>query len=110
MPLKYLNDRVKKRVAKLPATSSRVYGIKAGGNASEWTFSAIKRNLTRLNLQRATSTAKLNFLSASWLSHDCSLAGVAKAIKIYQDAIRNTSDPQNAFKNIDWLTKLEPDC
>ena len=35
------------------------------------------------------------------------LAGVAKAIKIYQDAIRDKIDPKKAFKSTEWLTKLE---
>ena len=35
------------------------------------------------------------------------MAGVAKAIKIYQDAIRDKIDPKKAFKSTEWLTKLE---
>ena len=76
MPLKYLSKRVVKRIAKLPTSTSRVYRLKAGGNAAEWTFSTIKRNLTRLNLSGRSSTSKLNFLSASWLTRHCGLEGV----------------------------------
>ena len=74
--------------------------------------SAIKRNLTRLNLQghRSSSNAQLNFLSASWLSHDCGLEGVAKAVRIYQDSIEDQIDPNDAFQSVQWLTQLEPDA
>jgi hypothetical protein len=103
MPLKYLSKKVVKRIAKLPTSTSRVYRLKAGGNAAEWTFSAIKRNLTRLNLRGRSSTAKLNFLSASWLSRHCGLEGVAKAIRIYQESVEDHIAPSQAFKSTDWL-------
>ena len=107
LPKKYLHKRLWKRAAKLPTTSSRTYRVKAGGNAAEWTFSALKRNLTRLNLKRATSTASINFLSTAWLTKNPGLNGVAKGLQIYQDAIRDTCEPKKAFKSLDWLRTLE---
>ena len=86
-----------------------MYRLKAGGNAAEWTLSAIKRNLTRLNLRGRSSTSKLNFLSASWLARNCGLQGIAKAIRIFQDSIEDQIDPSKAFKSTEWLDQLKPD-
>jgi hypothetical protein len=78
-------------------------------NAAEWTFSTIKRNMTRLNLKSRSATAQLNFLSSSWLTHECGLEGVAKAIRIYQTAMKSQIGPKSAFKSTSWLTQLEAD-
>jgi hypothetical protein len=86
-----------------------VYRLKTGGNAAEWIFSTIKRNLTRLNLRGRSSTAKLNFLSASWLTRNCGLEGIAKAIRIYQDHIEDKVHPSKAFKCTEWLDQQEPE-
>ncbi len=56
-----------------------------------------------------TSTAKLNFLSSSWLTHSCGLQGVVKAVKVYKDAVTNAIEPHTAYKSTSWLTDLEPD-
>ena len=74
---------------------------------SENTFSVLKRNLTRMNLKGRTTKATLNMLSASWLTKHVGLEGVAKAIKIYQDAVTDNVAPVKAFKSLDWLTTLE---
>ena len=63
LPKKYIHKRFWKRAAKLPTTTSKTYRIKAGGNAAEWTFSALKRNMVRMNLARSTTTASVNFLT-----------------------------------------------
>ena len=107
MPKKYLHKRLWKRVAKLPTTSSRTFRMKAGGNCAEATFGALKRNLTRMNLSRSTTRASVNFLSAAWLSKHPGLKGVARAMKIYQDAIRDTCPPKDAYKCTKWLRTLE---
>ena len=51
-------------------------------------------------LKGRTQTASLNFLSASWLAKNPGLAGVAKGVQIYQDAMRDNGDPKMAFKSI----------
>jgi hypothetical protein len=107
MPKKYLHKRLWKRVAKLPTTSSRTFRMKAGGNGAEATFSVLKRNLTRMNLSRSTTRASVNFLSAAWLSKHPGLTGVASAMKIYQDAIRDTCPPKDAYKSTKWLRTFE---
>ena len=100
---------MKDRIAKLPTSTKSVYRLKAGGNACEWTFSAIKRNLARMNLKSKTKNSKLNFLSSSWLTKNCGMAGVSKALKIYQTAIEDTTNPVDAYKSVEWLTSLEPE-
>ena len=107
MPKKYLHKRLWKRVAKLPTTTSKTYRLKAGGNAAEWTFGALKRNLTRMNLKRSTSNASVNFLAAAWISKNPGLTGIAKAMRLYQDQIRDTCEPKAAFKCTKWLRTLE---
>ena len=64
IPLKSLCARVRRRVAKIPTTTQRTYRLKAGDNMAENTFGVLKRNLTRMNLKRSTSTASLNMLSS----------------------------------------------
>ena len=75
---------------------------------AENVFSVAKRNVTRMNLKGRTSNASLNFLSASWLARHPGLEGVAAAVRIYQDQIRDTTKPKDAFKSTDWLRALEP--
>ena len=44
---------------------------------------------------------------AKWRPRNPGLAGVAKAIKLYQEAVIDKIDPKKAFKATDWLTKPE---
>ena len=42
-------------------------------------------------------------------AHDAlGLEGVAAAVRAYQDGIRFTSNPRDAFVATDWLRSLEP--
>ena len=107
MPMKYLCKKLQKRVAKLDTTTKRIYRVKAGGNSAEGTFSVLKRNLTRMNLKGRSKRATLNVLSAAWLTKNAGLEGVAKAIRIYQSGILDTTPPADAFKSTSWLTTLE---
>ena len=77
IPISYLPKKMRKRVAKLPTTTSRFYRFKAGVNMAENVFSVVKRNLRRLNLMSQTTNAKINFLSSAWLHKHPGLAGVA---------------------------------
>ena len=61
-----------------------------------------------MNLKGRTATAPLIFLSASWLARHPGLEGVAAAVRIYQDNIRDTIKPKDAFKSTAWLRALEP--
>ena len=74
---------------------------------AESVFAIVKRNIVRMNLKGRTATASLIFFSASWLAKNPGLQGVAKAITIYQDAIRDACDPKVAFKSTEWLRNLE---
>ena len=107
LPRKFLHRRLWARAAKLPTTNKKTYRMKAGGNAAEWTFSALKRNLARLNLQRSTARASVNFLFSAWVNKSPGLEGVAKGIRIYLEQIKDTCHPKDAFKSLDWLRKLE---
>ena len=60
-----------------------------------------------MNLKNATSTGSVNFLSSAWLAKNPGLAGVAKGLQIYQDAIRDTCAPKDAFKSLAWLRTSE---
>ena len=108
IPMSTLTKKMRERVALLPTTNSRTFRMKAGGNMSEYTFSAVKRNLCRMNLRRSTTRASLNMLSASWLTKNVGLVGVVKAIKIYQDAITDEIAPVDAFTSTAWLKHNEP--
>jgi hypothetical protein len=107
IPLKYLRKRVRDRVVELPTSTRRLYRMKSGDQMAENVFSVIKRNITRMNLKGRPQKASLNFLSASWLAKNPGLLGVAKAIKIYQDAMRDCSDPKTMFKSTEWMTTCE---
>ena len=91
----------------MPGSTARTLRIKAGGNSAEWTFGAIKRNISRQNFQRATTTASLNLLSSAWLQKHPGLAGVARGIRVYMDAVVGKVSPQEAFKSTEWLTTQE---
>lgn len=108
IPMHYLSKRVQARVSTLPTTSRRTYKMKTGDQMAENIFSVIKRNVLRMNLKGRSANASLNFLSASWLTTHPGVEGVAKAITIYQDAIRDTCHPKMAFKSTEWLRVLEP--
>ena len=66
-----------------------------------------------MGLQR--SEAKLDttqfeeehYLSAAWLSKNPGLDGVVKAMKIYQDEMRDKVAPKCAYKGTEWLRTLE---
>ena len=66
-----------------------------------------KRGGKRLNLQRGSSRASVNFLSSAWLHKNPGLAGVAKAVKIYQDQNWNKIAPKQAFVSTSWLNTME---
>ena len=107
LPKKYLRKKLWKRAAKLPTTSTRTYRLKAGGNAAEWTFSVLKRNLTRLNLRRSTTKASVNMLSAAWICKNPGLEGIAKAFRTCYEEWKDKCPPKDAFKKTGWLTTLE---
>jgi hypothetical protein len=107
IPITSLCKRVRKRVAKLPTTTSRTYRMKAGNNRAEATFSTIKRNLRRLNLKSSTTRATINFLSSAWLHKHVGLDGVAKGVAIYQKYIMDSTKPQDAFKCAKIISQLE---
>ena len=44
---------------------------------------------------------------ADGLHKHVGLEGVAKGVRIYQDAIRDHCHPKNAYKSTAWLTSLE---
>ena len=108
IPMKYLSKRIRKRVAKMPTTTKHRYRMKSGDQMAENVFSVVKRNVVRMNLKGRTQTASLNFLSASWLAKHPGLEGVAEAVRIYQNTMRDCSDPKQIFKSTDWLRALEP--
>ena len=107
IPVKHLSKRIRKRVAKLPTTTKHKYRMKAGEQMAEAAFSVVKRNIVLMNLKGRSQTASLNFLSVSWLVKHPGFNGVAQAIQIYQDAIRDKCDPKLAFKSTDWMRSLE---
>jgi len=107
IPVSKLNKRLRKRVAVLPTTTSRTYRFKAGDQLAENAFGVVKRNLKRLNLNRNTARVSVSFLSAAWLQKNCGLAGVAKALQIYQQNMIDQVHPQDAYKSTAWLS-LEP--
>ena len=51
--------------------------------------------------------ASLNFLSSAWLVKNPGLLGVSRAVTMYQEAIRDTCPPKDAFKCTKWLRSLE---
>jgi hypothetical protein len=104
----YLSARVRARAATLPTTTKRFYRMKAGDNLAEGTFSTIKRNLVRMNLQRSTENASINFLASSWLAKNCGIRGVASGVKAYQEVMMDSGPPKEAFKTTKWLRSLEP--
>jgi hypothetical protein len=108
LPIKYLSARIRDRVAQLPTTTARTYRFKAGDNLAEATFGAVKRNLSRMNLQRSTKRASINFLASAWLNKNVGLEGVARGLVVYQNGIKDTINPKKAFKDLSWLKGLEP--
>ena len=107
IPLKFLSARVRARVAKLPTTTTRTFRMKSGDQGAESVFAVVKRNLARMNLQRGTVHASVNFLSSAWLAKNVGLEGVAQAVKMYMELRMDQVSPLDAFKERRWLTTLE---
>ena len=107
-PVKHLCKELRAVAATLPTSTSRTMRIKTGDQGAEKIFHIVKRNIARLNLQRSTKHASINFLSAAWLHRHVGLAGVAEGLAKYRHAmLQQTSDPQLAFKSTTWLHSLE---
>ena len=106
-----LSPEMRNIAASLPWSTRSALRVKAGDQGAEYTFSAIKRNLHRLNLTRKANGGEalvsINFLAASWLKRSPGMASVAKGIKLYQDALRFKVAPVDMFKDMSWLTALE---
>ena len=110
IPLSRLTPEMREHAMTISSTNKRFFRVRAGINLAEAAFSAIKRNLTRMNLSRSPSTARVNFLSAAWLSKNYGLEGVIKGVRLYQSHIINSkTSPMAAFKNYDWLEPEEID-
>ena len=108
-PVKSLSPEVQKLAASLPTSTSRTFRFKAGDQRAENVFGVVKRNVARLNLQRSSRNASVNFLTAGWLSKNLGLDGVAKAMKVYRSVLRSQRRaPREAYKCTKWLTSLEP--
>ncbi len=62
------------------------FRFRAGINLAEAAFSAIKRNIRRLNLQNSVKHAQINFLAAAWmqknvgLKESCEVCGCIKTV------------------------------
>ncbi len=107
LPMSSLKKRLRDRVAKLPTSTSRTFRVKAGDNLAEGLFQVVKRNLRRLTLMSSTKNATVNFLSTAWQHKHPGLESVAEGIKFYQDSVTDMCHPQEAFQNLDRLTKTE---
>ena len=106
-PKKFLCSELQDWAAELPSTTSTTVRVKAGSNAAEAAFSAIKRNVSRMNMQRATANAGINMLSASWLRKHVGFDGVAEAARIYINLHRGHTDPSLAYWDVSWLKRAE---
>ena len=82
--------------------------VKSGDQGAESIFAAVKRNISRMNLQSSTKSASINFLACSWLKRTPGFASVVEGLRMYQSAIRSKTDPAKAYKDTTWLTSLEP--
>ena len=106
-PKKFLCSELQEWAAELPSTSSTTVRVKAGSNGAEAAFSAIKRNVSRMNMQRATANAGINMLSAGWLQKHVGFDGVAEAVGIYISQHRGHTDPALAYWDVSWLKRAE---
>ena len=107
IPLTRLSPAFRDVAATISETNQRYFKFKAGSNMAEATFSAIKRNIRRLNLQSSGSHAQVNALAAAWLQKNVGLEGVMKAIRIYQKTMASKTSPLLAFKDLSWMKPEE---
>ena len=108
VPVTSLPPQVRKFAAKLPTSTSRTFRIKAGDQGAEAVFSAVKRHVARLNMQSSATWATINGLAAAWLQKNVGFQAEVDAMLFYQKAIFGNTDPAKAYKDISWLTEMEP--
>lgn len=103
IPIDRLPPDMQAVAATITTTNSRFFRFRAGINLAEAAFGAIKRNMVRLNCQRHSGNAKINFLLSAWLQKHCGLHGVMEGIRIYQDYASVHVSPQLAFQDESWM-------
>ena len=79
------------------------FRFRASINLAEAAFSAIKRNIRRLNLQNSVKHAQINFLAAAWMQKNVGLKGFMRGVRVYQYSIRCNTAFVNAFSKKGWL-------
>ena len=108
IPVKDLPPKLQQCLSKSTTPGKRVARVKAGDNMAEITFSVIKRNIARLNCQRSTTHATVNFLAGAWLHKHCGLDGILQALKMYREWASGNVEPRESCRTMSWLRDLEP--
>lgn len=107
IPMKNLPVELRKHAATLPTSNSRTLRFRAGDQACEGIFAAVKRNMKRLNLHSNAAKVNINFLSTACLQKNIGLCGVASQMKYYLESIADAVHPKDAYVSTSWLTTLE---